>query len=87
MKGLLHVLSLMLRHQALGVLPLLGPACEVLYLPGPCPLPVAAHDFSQSTRLVEEGRELARAFLGTLVPRGQGIHGHPHLHAVEMAAG
>jgi hypothetical protein len=84
--GILYVLTLMLRHQALAVLPLLGPGCTVIYLPAPCPLPVAPHDFSRSAELIDEGHAIASAFLGGLrVVRG-GIHGHPHFHP-EAAVG
>ena len=45
---MLYVLTLMLRHQSVGVLPLLlGYKHTVLYLPTPCPLPIAPHDFTQ----------------------------------------
>src|SRR5512140_3062933 len=62
--GILYVLTLMLRHQAVGVLPLLlGLKHTVLYLPAPCPLPIAPHDFSQGARLVEMGHAAAKPFL------------------------
>jgi NTE family protein len=83
---MLYVLTLMLRHQVLGVLPLLGPGYTVVYLPAPCPLPVAPHDFSRSAELIDEGYEIARAFLdGLQVERG-GIYGHPHVHVDGDAA-
>ena len=62
--GMLYILTLMLRHQAVGVLPLLlGYKHTVLYLPTPCPLPIAPHDFSQGAKLVESGYATAKAFL------------------------
>jgi hypothetical protein len=79
-EGILYVLTLMLRHQVLGVLPLLGPGYTIVYLPAPCPLPVAPHDFSRSAELIDEGYAMTRVFLqGLRVERG-GIYGHPHIH-------
>jgi NTE family protein len=81
-EGLLYVLTLMLRHQVIGVLPLLGPDHTVIYLPAPCPLPVAPHDFGKSAELIEQGHALARDFLaGGLEVAAGGIVGHPHFHA------
>lgn len=80
MEGILYVLTLMLRYQVLGVLPLLGPDCTVIYLPAPCPLPVAPHDFGRSAELIGLGHTLARSFLDGLHIRGAGIYGHPHFH-------
>jgi hypothetical protein len=79
-EGILYILTLMLRHQVLGVLPLLGPDYTVIYLPAPCPLPVAPHDFSRSSELIEEGYALTRAFLQTLHVERGGVYGHPHVH-------
>ena len=79
---MLYVLTLMLRHQAVGVLPLLlGYRHTVLYLPTPCPLPIAPHDFSQGAHLVEAGYVRAKAFLEGLSLDGPGIYGHPHFHS------
>lgn len=79
---MLYVLTLMLRHQAVGVLPLLlGYKHTVLYLPTPCPLPIAPHDFSQGAHLVEAGYARAKTFLEGLVFDGPGIYGHPHFHS------
>jgi NTE family protein len=78
--GILYVLTLMLRYQVLGVLPLLGPGHTVLYLPAPCPLPIAPHDFSQSAGLIDLGHGTARAFLDGLRLDGPGVYGHPHFH-------
>lgn len=83
MEGLLYVLTLMLRHQALGILPLLGAGTTVVYLPAPCPLPVAPHDFSRSEALIAQGHALAHAFLaGGLDVVAGGIVGHPHFHGL-----
>jgi hypothetical protein len=79
-EGILYVLTLMLRHQVVGVLPLLGPGYTVVYLPAPCPLPVAPHDFSRGGELIDEGYEIATAFLKGLRPERGGIYGHPHVH-------
>src|SRR5256885_13575378 len=80
--GMLYVLSLMLRHQAVGALPLfLGYKHTVIYLPTPCPLPVAPHDFSNGARLVGSGYVTAKAFLETLRLEGAGIYWHPHFHS------
>src|SRR5919198_5974461 len=79
-EGILYVLTLMLRHQVLGVLPLLGPGYTIIYLPAPCPLPVAPHDFSRSAELIDHGYAMASVFLRDVrVGRG-GIYGHPHIH-------
>ncbi len=72
----------MLRHQAVGVLPLLlGLQHTVLYLPAPCPLPIAPHDFSKGAQLVEMGYATAKPFLDQLRIEGPGIYGHPHFHS------
>lgn len=80
MEGILYVLTLMLRHQVLGVLPLLGPGYTVIYLPAPCPLPVAPHDFSRGAELIDQGYAMATAFLKTLRVERGGVYGHPHVH-------
>jgi NTE family protein len=85
---LLYVLTLMLRHQSVGVLPLLlGYKHTVLYLPTPCPLPIAPHDFTQGARLVESGYATAKAFLEELRLEGPGIYGHPHFHSAADVPG
>jgi NTE family protein len=82
LEGILYILTLMLRHQAVGVLPLLlGLKHTVLYLPAPCPLPIAPHDFSKGAHLVEMGYAAAKAFLGEVRIEGPGIYGHPHFHS------
>ena len=81
LEGILYVLTLMLRHQSVGVLPLLlGLKQTVLYLPAPCPLPIAPHDFSKGAQLVEMGFAAAKPFLDNLRIEGPGIYGHPHFH-------
>jgi|SRR3954465_977504 NTE family protein len=82
LEGILYVLTLMLRHQAVGVLPLLlGLKHTVIYLPVPCPLPIAPHDFSRGAALVGMGYAVAKAFLQDLRVEGPGIYGHPHFHS------
>ena len=82
LEGILYVLTLMLRHQAVGVLPLLlGLEYTVLYLPVPCPLPIAPHDFNHGARLVELAHATAKSFLDDLRIDGPGIYGHPHFHS------
>ncbi|MFL5411946.1 MAG: hypothetical protein ACJ79D_11270 [Myxococcales bacterium] len=72
----------MLRHQSVGVLPLLlGAKHTVLYLPTPCPLPIAPHDFTRGAGLIEAGYATAKAFLEDLRLEGPGIYGHPHFHS------
>lgn len=71
----------MFRHQALAALPLLGQDHTLLYLPAPCPLPVAPHDFSKGAELIELGYAPARAFLDQLRIERTGIYGHPHFHS------
>ena len=80
MEGILYALTLMLRHQVMDALPLLGPDHVVLYLPAPCPLPVAPHDFSRGAELIDLGHATASAFLEGLRIQGAGIYGHPHFH-------
>src|SRR3954465_11240467 len=79
---MLYVLTLMLRHQAVGGLPLLLRSKDtVLYLPTPCPLPIAPHDFSKGASPLLSGYATAKAFLDGLRPGGPGIYGHPHFHS------
>src|SRR3954465_15132674 len=79
---MLYVLTLMLRHQSVGVLPLLlGGKHTVLYLPTPCPLPIAPHDFTRGAGLIEAGYATAKAFLDDLRLEGPGIYGHPPFHS------
>lgn len=80
-EGILYILTLILRHQVIGVLPLLGTTYTVIYLPAPCPLRVAPHDFGRSAELIEKGYAIASAFLRQLHVEGGGIYGHPHVHA------
>lgn len=80
MEGLLYALTLMLRDQVMGALPRVGPGRTVLYLPAPCPLPIAPHDFGRSAELIGLGHELASGFLEGLEIEGPGVYGHPHFH-------
>lgn len=78
--AILHALALALRNQARLILPLLAPKHTVLYLPAPCPLAVAPHDFSQTDALIEAGYELALDFMSRVDPAVRGTVGHPHTH-------
>jgi NTE family protein len=78
--NVVHLLNLVLRHQALAALSLLGARIPVVYLPSPCPLGVAPHDFTQAERLFAGGYESAVAFLASLRVRGPGVYGYPHFH-------
>jgi NTE family protein len=85
---MLYVLTLMLRHQSVGVLPLLlGAKHTVLYLPTPCPLPIAPHDFTRGAGLIEAGYATAKAFFEELRLEGPGIYGHPHFHSAADVPG
>lgn len=85
---MLYVLTLMLRHQSVGVLPLLlGAKHTVLYLPTPCPLPIAPHDFTRGAGLIEAGYATAKTFLDDLRLEGPGIYGHPHFHSAADVPG
>jgi NTE family protein len=78
--NVVHLLNLVFRHQALAALSLLGARFPVVYLPSPCPLGVAPHDFTQATRLVDGGYESTARYLASLRIRGPGVYGHPHFH-------
>jgi NTE family protein len=85
---MLYVLTLMLRHQSVGVLPLLlGAKHTVLYLPTPCPLPIAPHDFTRGAGLIEAGYATAKTFLEELRLEGPGIYGHPNFHSAADVPG
>jgi NTE family protein len=76
--SVIHLVNLMLRHQSVASLSLLGGRLPVLYLPSPCPLGVAPYDFTQSARLVESGYSSAVRYLEHVRVVGPGIYGHPH---------
>ncbi len=80
------MLTLLIRHQSLGTLSLLGPDHTVLYLPAPCPLDVPMHDFSHSADLYQAGYEMANTFIVKLDLTGPGIYGHPHFHDTPLTA-
>ena len=80
LEGMVYALSLMLRHQAVGVLSLLREGHTILYLPAPCPLPVAPHDFGRSAELITMGYAEVKPFLASLRVEKSGIYGHPHFH-------
>ncbi|HZX66350.1 MAG TPA: hypothetical protein VFE76_13185, partial [Myxococcales bacterium] len=59
----------------------------VLYLPTPCPLPIAPHDFTRGAGLIEAGYATAKTFLDDLRLEGPGIYGHPHFHSAADVPG
>jgi NTE family protein len=79
--NVVHLLNLMLRHQAVAALSLLGARCPVLYLPSPCPLGVAPHDFTRARTLIAAGYAAASRYLARMRVHGPGVYGHPHFHA------
>lgn len=83
---LVHTLAIALRHQVRAVLPALARNRTIIYLPTPCPLMVAPHDFSHTEDLIGAGYELARDFLASHTPRVPGVIGHPHDHAEPSGA-
>lgn len=84
--SVIHLLNLMLQHQSVASLSLLGSRLPILYLPSPCPLGVAPYDFSQATRLVESGYASAARYLGGVRVGGPGVYGHPHFQHVSREA-
>jgi len=86
--GMLYVFDVDAAAPGVGVLPLLlGYRHTVLYLPTPCPLPIAPHDFSRGADLIESGYATAKAFLENLRLEGPGIYGHPHFHSAADVPG
>lgn len=78
--GLLHTLTLTLRNQVHVALPRIAETCVVAYLPAPCPLSVAPHDFTRTDELIGAGNALARQFLSGFAIAQTGVFGHPHFH-------
>jgi NTE family protein len=79
--NVVHLLNLMFRHQAVAALSLLGARCPVLYLPSPCPLGVAPHDFTRARTLIAGGYAATSRYLARIRVHGPGVYGHPHFHA------
>lgn len=77
---LLYALQLAMRHHADLTLRLLAPTTTVVYLPIPCPLELAHHDFGAARMMITPAYDMARDFLVSLGAIGPGIHGHPHHH-------
>ena len=77
---LLYAFQVAMRHHAELTLRLLRPTTSVLYLPIPCPLELAHHDFGGAQRLIDPAYEAALDFLTRLGEPTPGIHGHPHHH-------
>jgi len=82
--GLLHVTLLMLRQQSIGIARAIAANHVVLYVPGPCPVAVAAHDFSHGVELIQAGYAAAQAFLADPPPEGPGLWGRPHAHEMDV---
>ena len=81
--GIMHTMTLALRNQVNLTLPALARDRVVVYLPAPCPLSTAPHDFSRTAELISAGHEVARGFLSQLVVGEPGVYGHPHFHGEE----
>lgn len=80
----LHIVTLMIRHQSYGVLHFLSDDCPVVYIPPPCPIDVAPHEFDRAGELIDAGYRHASEFLEDLSVDGPGIYGHPHFHGDEL---
>jgi NTE family protein len=76
----LHIATLMIRHQSPGALHFLADDAPVVYIPPPCPIDVAHHEFHRTDELIGSGYRAATDFLGDLQVDGAGIYGHPHFH-------
>ena len=81
----MHIVTLMLRQQAYGVLHFLGDDATVLYPTPPCPLDVPPHDFSRTDELIARGEETAAGFFDALTVDTPGVYGHPHFHPPKEA--
>lgn len=78
---LLHAFQIAMRHHVHLGLRLVSPQTTVIFLPSPCPLALAHHDFSGAHALIDPAHEIAREFLAGLGAVSPGVHGHPHVHA------
>lgn len=76
----MQITGLMIRHQAYGALHFLADDAQVIYVPPPCPISVAPHDFSRSAELFEAGYDASVEFFDDLVVEAPGVYGHPHFH-------
>ena len=77
---LVHAFQVAQRYHALLNLRLIAPATTVIYLPIPCPLELAHHDFGGGRAVIEPAYEVTRDFLADLGDVAGGVHGHPHVH-------
>lgn len=82
----LHIVTLMIRHQSHGALYFLADDCQIVYIPPPCPVEVAPHEFHRTGELIEAGYRHATDFLRDLRLDGPGVYGHPHFHDEEVRA-
>lgn len=86
--GIVHALTLAIRNQVQLVLPTLAGSHTIVYLPAPCPLGTAPHDFSNTDALIRIGHDLAANFLADLgAAGGPGVLGHPHFHSANAGSG
>lgn len=76
----LHLVTIMLRHQAHPALHLLADDLPILYIPPPCPVEIAPHEFERSGELIDAGYRQAESLLADVDFDGPGIYGHPHFH-------
>ncbi|MFP4599219.1 MAG: patatin-like phospholipase family protein [Persicimonas sp.] len=76
----LHLIITMMRHQSYGVLHFLAQDSQIVYVPPPCPLDVAPHDFSRTEELLATAHRSSLDFLEPLELDGPGVYGHPHFH-------
>lgn len=81
--GIVHAMTLTLRNQSYGVLPRLAHDHTIIYLPVPCPLATAPHDFSHARELIAAGYKLTGEFLSRYKAGAPGVYGHPHFHGDE----
>jgi NTE family protein len=79
----LHIVTLMIRHQSHGALHFLADDSPIVYIPPPCPVDVAPHEFDRTDDLIEAGYHRAVEFLRGLTIDGPGVYGHPHFHGDE----
>jgi len=80
LERILYDLTTRARDRVVEALPQLSSAYTVVYLPAPCPLSVAPHDFTRSAELIDEGYATASAFLKRLRIDKAGVYGAPHVH-------
>jgi NTE family protein len=80
LERILYDLTTRARDHVVEALPLLGSGHTVVYLPAPCPLSIAPHDFRRSAELIDEGYAATSTFLKRLRIDRAGVYGGPHVH-------